>query len=214
MKKKFRKTKFSLDLGTHLISSGYNDLTINYFDKNGNTILSLTDDIPQRDFEIIARWEFDIYFHKNVFMRFGNAFDFWNSIYKDWSIGGGLQFNMSKQRPVFLRTAAQYSYLRYYRKVGNAENDYGKFRVENEKFKGDEIRLSYGSRHHNLNLSGELSIELNRNRELYFRGTYHYTFANQQDVWFRETKQWGRRDHRLPVSSSRLEILSNDAQVL
>ncbi len=211
VKKKFRKTKFSLGLGTHLIPSSSNPLTINYFDKNGGEILSLTDDIPQRDFEIIARWEFDIFFHKNVFMRFGNAFDFYNSIYKDWAIGGGLQMNLSKQRPVYLRTVAQYSYLRYYRKVGNAENDYGKFKVERERFKGDEIRLSYGSRHHNLNLTGELSIELNRRRELYFRGTYHYTFASRQDVWFRETKQWGRKDHRLPVSDSRLSVMSNDA---
>jgi hypothetical protein len=210
VRKKFRKTKFSIGLGTHLLSTGHDPLSIQYFDKNGATILSLTDDISQRDFEIIARWEFDIYFHKNVFMRFGNAFDFYNSIYKDWAIGGGLQFNMSRQRPVFLRTVAQYSYLRYYRKVGNAENNYGKFKVEGERFKGDEIRLSYGSRHHNLNLTGELSIELNRRRELYFRGTYHYTFARQQDVWFRETKQWGRKDHRLPVNDDRLSVMHDD----
>ncbi|MBK9012836.1 MAG: carboxypeptidase-like regulatory domain-containing protein [Saprospiraceae bacterium] len=53
VKKKFRKTKFSLGLGTHLISSSSNPLTINYFDKEGAEILSLTDDIPQRDFEVL-----------------------------------------------------------------------------------------------------------------------------------------------------------------
>ncbi len=210
VRKRFRKTKMSLGLGTHLISTGSIPLTINYFDGDGDEILTLTDDLEQRDFEIIGRWEFDVFFHKNVFMRFGWGFDFWNSIYKDRAIGLGFQSNLSKQRPVYFRAVAQYSYLRYYRKLGNAQNDYGKFKVERERFKGDEVRLSYGSRHHNLNLSGELAIELNRNRELYFRGTYHYTFAHKQDVWFKETKQFSRKDHRLPVSSSRLEILSND----
>jgi hypothetical protein len=95
--------------------------------------------------------------------------------------------------------------------LGNAENDYGRFKVEGERFRGKEVRLSYGSHFHNLNLSGELSIELNRNRELYFRGTYHNAFASGQDVWFKETRQPSRKDHRLPVSSSRLEITSNDA---
>ena len=109
-----------------------------------------------------------------------------------------------------MRAVAQYSYLRYYRKLGNAQNDYGKFKVEGERFRGDEIRLSYGSHSHNVNLSGELAIELNRNRELYFRGTYHYSFASKQDVWFKETKQFFRKDHRLPISNSQLQILSDD----
>jgi CarboxypepD_reg-like domain len=212
VKKKFRKTKMSLGLGTHLISSGVNPLTISYFDKDGDEILSYSDKIKDRDFEVIGRWEFDIAFHKNMFVRFGWGFDFWQSTYRERGIGLGFQTNLTpKKRPVFLRGVAQYSYLRYYRKLGNAENDYGRFKVERERFRGKEVRLSYGSHFHNLNLSGELSIELNRNRELYFRGTYHYAFASGQDVWFKETRQPSRKDHRLPVSSSRLEITSNDA---
>ncbi len=211
MKKKFRRFKMSMGLGTHLMTTGYTPLTINYLDGKGGTILSLNDDLEKRDFEIIGRWDFDISFHKNFFVRLGWGFDFWNSIYKDRAIGLGFQTNLTpNRRPVILRTVAQYSYLRYYRKVGNAENDAGKFKVEGEKFKGDEIRLSYGSHSHNLNLSGEVAIELNRNRELYFRGTYHYAFARKQDVWFRETKRPFRADHRLPISDSRLEILSDD----
>ncbi|MCC6727134.1 MAG: hypothetical protein IT258_21705, partial [Saprospiraceae bacterium] len=101
--------------------------------------------------------------------------------------------------------------LRYYRMVGNAENDYGRFKVEGERFRGKEVRLSYGSRFHNLNLSGELSFELKRHKELYFRGTYHYAFAHKQDVWFKETRQPSRKDHRLPANDSHLEITSNDA---
>jgi hypothetical protein len=173
--------------------------------------LSLSDDLEKRDFEVIGRLDFDVMFHKNLFVRFGWGFDFWNSIYKDRAIGIGFQSNlMPKRRPILLRGVAQYSYLRYYRKLGNAENNYGKFKVERERFRGDEISLSYGSHSHNLNLSGELAIELNRNRELYFRGTYHYAFARKQDVWFRETKRPFRDDHRLPLSDSRLEVLRND----
>ncbi|MBK8566233.1 MAG: carboxypeptidase-like regulatory domain-containing protein [Saprospiraceae bacterium] len=212
VKKKFRKTKMLFGLGTHLISSGTAPMTINYFDGDGDQILSLTNDIPNREFEVIGRWEFDIAFHKNLFVRFGWGFDFWKSTYRERGIGLGFQTNMTpKRRPIILRGVAQYSYLRYYRMLGNAENDHGRFKVEGERFRGKEVRLSYGSHFHNLNLSGELSIELNRSRELYFRGTYHYAFASGQDVWFKETRQPSRKDHRLPVSSSRLEITSNDA---
>jgi hypothetical protein len=212
VKKKFNRVKMGLGMGTHLLSSGGIPLAINYSDGKGGQILSLTDDLKKRDFEIIGRLEFDIAFNKNLFLRLGWGFDFWNSIYKDRAIGLGYQANLTpRHRPIILRTVAQYSYLRYYRKLGNAENDYGKFKVEGERFRGDEIRLSYGSHSHNVNLSGELAIELNRNRELYFRGTYHYAFARKQDVWFRETKRPFRADHRLPLSDSRLEVLSNDA---
>lgn len=212
VKKKFKRINMSLGLGSHIVQTEPIPLTINYFDGKGNEILTLSDDLKNRDYEIIGRWDFDIAFNKNLFMRLGWGFDFWNSIYKDRAIGLGFQTNITpKRRPVYFRTIAQYSYHRYYRKLGNAENDYGKFKVEGERFKGDEIRLSYGSHSHNLNLSAEVSVELNRNRELYFRGTYHYAFARKQDVWFRETKRPFRGDHRLPLSDGRLEVLSNDA---
>lgn len=212
VKKKFKRFSTSFGLGSHLLPSGPTPMTINYMDSKGAEILHLNKSLTERDFEVIGRWDFDIAFNKNLYLRFGWGFDFWNSIYKDRAIGLGFQTNLTpKRRPIFLRTVAQYSYLRYYRKLGNAENDYGKFKVEGEKFKGNEISLSYGSHSHNLNLTGEISIELNRNRELYFRGTYHYAFASKQDVWFRETKRPFRADHRLPLSDSRLEVLSNDA---
>ncbi|MCU0348666.1 MAG: carboxypeptidase-like regulatory domain-containing protein, partial [Saprospiraceae bacterium] len=212
VRNKFAKVRMGMGLGTHLISSGQNPLGISYFDGDGDQILSLDGKVPQREFEVIGQLEFDIAFRKNWFMRFGWGFDFWNSIYKDRAIGFGFQVNLRpKHRPIILRTVAQYSYLRYYRKLGNAENDYGRFKVERERFRGDEIRLSYGSRFHIAKLSAELSIELHRHRELYFRGSYHYAYAHHQDVWFKETRQPSRKDHRLPVSSSRLEVVSKDA---
>lgn len=213
VKKRFDRVKFSMGLGVHLLETGRpTPLTISYLDGDGREILSLTDDIFQQGFEVIGRWEFDVFLKRNWFLRFGNAFDFHTNVYKDWSVGTGLQMNLRpRHRPIFLRAAAQYSYLKYYRKVGNAENDYGKFKVRRKKFKGDEVRLSYGSRHHNLNLSAEMAIELNPGRELYFRGTYHYTFAHAQDVWFKETKQFHRKDRKLPVGHERLFVTENDA---
>ncbi|MCC6723237.1 MAG: carboxypeptidase-like regulatory domain-containing protein, partial [Saprospiraceae bacterium] len=109
VKKKFRKTKMLMGLGTHLISSGSNPLTINYFDGGRDTILSLTNDIPDRDFEVIGRWEFDISFHKNLFVRFGWGFDFWKSTYRERGIGLGFQLNSTpKHRPILIRGVAQY----------------------------------------------------------------------------------------------------------
>ena len=169
----------------------------------------MSDDISNREREITANWDFDIFFNPNFFMRFGNTFNFTKSIYKDWSIGVGSQFNLSKGRPVFFKAIAQYDYLQYARVVGNAENDYGKFEVKNKKFKAESIRMSYGSRMHNIKLTGELSIELNPDRELYVRGGYYWNFASQENIWFKERKEIFRKDKRLPIKSDQLEITQN-----
>ncbi|MEO1257445.1 MAG: carboxypeptidase-like regulatory domain-containing protein [Bacteroidota bacterium] len=210
VRRNFRRVRFSLGAGTHLLSTQEGPLSINYFDGDGETILSLTDDISNRDFEITTSWDFDIYFNPNFFMRFGNTFNYTKSIYKDWAIGVGTQVNLSKGRPVFLRAVAQYDYLRYARVVGAADNDYGKFEVKNKKFKAESIRLSYGSRLHNVKLTGELSIELNPGQELYFRGGYFWNFASQESLWFKERKEIFRKDKRLPIKNDQLVIMQND----
>jgi hypothetical protein len=125
-------------------------------------------------------------------------------------VGVGTQFNLSKGRPVFFKTIAEYDYLRYARVVGNVDNDYGDFKVKGKKFKAESIRLSYGSRLHNLKLSAELSLELNRGQELYVRGSYFWTFASQQLIWFKERKEIFRKDKKLPIKKSQLEVLQND----
>lgn len=208
--KRFNRVKFSFGTGVHLLTTGNDDMSIRYANNDGETILLTEDRISDRDFEIMAHWDFDIFFNPNFFMRFGNAFDFYNSIYKDWSLGAGTQFNISKGRPVFLKTVASYDFLRYARVVGNADNDYGDFKVRNKKFKSESVRLSYGSRSHILKLSAELSIELNRGQEFFIRGGYFWTFASQQNVWFKERKELFRKDNRLPVKNDRLEVFLSD----
>ena len=210
VREKFSKVNFLMGINTHLITTQNDPLDINYVDKDGLTILAVNDDISKKDFEIMFRWELDIYLKKYLFIRFGNAFDFSKSLYKDWTLGAGTRFNLSKKRPVFFKTAAQYSYLRYARVVGSADNDYGKFKVDNKKFKAESIRLSYGSRLHNLKLSGELSIELNPDRELYFRGSYYWTFASQENMWFKERKELFRKKERTRLTNDRLTVLEND----
>ena len=209
VRKQFNRVKFSLGAGTHFLPTEESTIDIVYFNKNDETILSLSDDISNREREITANWDFDIFFNPNFFMRFGNTFNFTKSIYKDWSIGVGSQFNLSKGRPVFFKAIAQYDYLQYARVVGNAENDYGKFEVKNKKFKAESIRMSYGSRMHNIKLTGELSIELNPDRELYVRGGYYWNFASQENIWFKERKEIFRKDKRLPIKSDQLEITQN-----
>lgn len=206
VRRQFNRVKFSLGAGTHFLQTQEDPLSITYLDGKGETILSLTDDISKIEREIIANWDFDIFFNPNFFMRFGNAFNFTKSIYKDWAIGVGTQFNLSKRRPFYFKAAAQYDYLRYARVVGNAENDYGHFKVKGKKFKANSIRTSYGSRLHNIKLSGEFSIELNPSQELYVRGNYFWNFASQENIWFKERKEIFRKDKRLPIKNDQLFI--------
>ena len=210
VRKQFNRVKFSFGAGTHLLTTEEQPLTIEYYNGKGETILSLTDDIEKRDFEIIGNWDFDVFFNPNFFVRLGNSFDFSKSIYKDWSLGAGTQLNLSKGRPIFFKALAQYNFLRYGRVVGNADNNYGHFKVDGKKFKAESIRLNYGSRLHNVKLSSEISIELNPSQELYFRGSYYWTFASQENVWFKERKEIFRKDKRLPIKDDHLSITRSD----
>ncbi len=210
VQRRFDRVKFMFGAGTHLLSSGDANLAVSYKDGEGEAILSAENDIPYREFEVVANWDFDIFFNQYVFLRFGNAFNFSNAIYKDWALGMGTQFNLSKQRPVYFKAIAQYDYLRHARKIGNADNDYGKFKIDGKKFKSESVKMHYGSRLHNLKLSTELSIELNPDRELYFRGSYFWTFADQQNVWFKERKELFKADKRLPIKNDRLSVYTID----
>ncbi len=205
-RRRFDRVKFLLGTGAHVLSTEHRPLSISYLNGEGETIIAVNDDIPSREIEVILQWDFDVFFNRYFFMRFGNAFNFSNAIYKDWSMGVGTQLSLSKKRPVYFKTIAQYNYLRYARRVGTADNDYGKFKVKGKKFKANSISMNYGSRIHNVKLSAELAIELHPDRELYFRGSYFWTFADQQNVWFKERKEIFRADKRLPVKDDKLLI--------
>ena len=198
--------------GPHFISSQQENLSLTLLsdDENPTTIMSLTDNIGQRDFEIISHWDWDIFFRKNLFVRFGSAWDYGNSIYKGRDLGIGAEINLSKQRPFFVKAIAQYSNLKYARKLGSVDSDYGKFRMKG-KFKGDSFFMYYGNRTHNLKLSGELSIELNPGQEFYVRGSYLMPFHHRADIWIKERKQFSRRKRWILADDKRVNVLKNDA---
>ncbi len=211
-KRPYNKFSTSFGLGTHLISTPKSQMGITILsdDEPRETIMFLSDEMKGREFEIIGSIDLDFFFKRNFFLRFGSALDFADSRYKERSVGLGFQMNVSKQRPFFIRASAQYSNFKYYRKLGLGDNDYGKFKIEGEKFKANDIKLNYGSRTHNLKFSAEMAIELNPGREFYIRGTYFMPFHRRQDIWMQERKELFRKKTNVPVSSGRVQVTQND----
>ncbi len=211
-KKDFNRFSFHTGLGTHIISSGDDQMGVTILTDNEprETILSVSDEIKNREFEIIGNLGFDFYLKRNLFIRANTVFDFADSRYKERSIGMGLSMNLSKQRPLFFRAVAEYSNFKYYRKIGVADNDYGKFKIEGKKFKANNIKVNYGSQTRNLKLTAEFAIELNPAREFYLRGTYFMPFSRRQDIWMQERKELFRKKAGVEVDNSRVQVTRND----
>ena len=207
----YERARFHFGLGTHLINFGVDQLgiTLSSNENPSETIVSLTDDLNNRNFEIIGTWDLDIYFHKNFFARYGTQFDFYNSIYKNFSIGAGSGFNLSKKRPIFFKTIVQYSHLRYARKLGRVDNDFGKFTFDDKNFNSNSVNLYYGNRTHNLKVSAEISIEANPSREFYIRGAYLLPFAKRPDIWIKERGQLFNRKRRRSIENSDIQVTQN-----
>lgn len=211
-KRDYQRFKFHLGLGTHFINSGVEALgiTVSSDENNQETIVSLKDDLKNRDFEITGNWDLDFFFRKNFYVRLGSQFDFYNSIYKEKSIGVGTEFNLSKKRPFYLKAIAQYSKLRYARRLGSVANDYGKFKIDGKKFNSKSVNLYYGNRTHNIKLSTEVSIELDPGRELYIRGTYLLPFSKRPEIWIKERRQVFKKKRSRPVEKSYIDVTQNE----
>lgn len=208
----YDRAKFHLGLGTHLINSQAIDkLGINILtnDDVPETIVALENDLKSRDFEIVGRWDLDVYFQKNFFVRIGSGFDFYNSILRERSIGFGTELNLSKQRPFYVKFIGQYSNLRYARKLGDTENDYGKFKVRGKKINSKSVNLYYGNRNHNLKLSAEISLEINPNKEYYIRGVYNLPFARNQEIWIKERRQIFRKKRNVSIDKDYIQVTQN-----
>jgi hypothetical protein len=205
-KKKLRdysRVNFMLGLGSHFISTEEAQMGITYFaekGENSDTIIAVNEQMPGRDFEINWNADIDISLNRNLFFRLGLSGDFYNSIYKESSIGFGGRVNFSKQRPFYLKGIASYSNLRYARYIGQAKNDYGEFRANGKKFNSDYINMYYGSRTKNIKLAAEFAIELNPGRELYVRGSYFLPINRRQEVWLWERGQLFRKKRYIPVN--------------
>ena len=211
-KKDYSKVRFMFGLGSHLITTESAQMGIAYLTDSGekpDTIISVNKLMPARNFEINWTADFDIAVSKNLFIRAGVSGDFYNSIYKEGSIGFGGRVNFSKQRPFYLKGIASYSGLRYARLVDEADNNYGKFEANGKKFKADYINMYYGSRNHTLKLAAELSIELNPGRELYVRGAYFLPFSSRQEIWLWERGELFRKKRYVPVSDGQVKVNRN-----
>ncbi len=212
-KRGYDRAKFHIGLGTHLIQSGVDQLGITLLtnDESPETIISIEDDLRNREFEVNGYWDLDIFYHKNFFVRIGSSFDFYNSIYKEKSLGFGAELNLSKQRPFYLKAIAQYSNLKYARKLGDVDNDFGKFNFDGKKFNSKSVNVYYGNRTHNLKLSAEMSIEINPNKEYYVRGTYFLPFSKRQEIWLKERRQFFNKKRRESIDESYINIIQNDS---
>ena len=211
-KRGYDRVKFHLGLGTHLLQSGVDQLGVTLVTDNEapETILNVQKDLKNRDFEITGNWDMDIFFRKNFFVRLGQSFDFYNSIYKQKSIGFGAELNLSKQRPFYIKAIAQYSELKYARKLGEVDNDFGKFKFDGKKFNSKLINVYYGNRTHNLKLSAEISLEMNPSQEVYIRGSYYLPFSKRQEIWLKERRQFFNKKRRKSIDESYIHVTQND----
>lgn len=188
--------------GTHLLSTQGGDMRIRYLEGDeGETILELNDQLQSRELEPIYHADLRIYFRQNYFFTWNISRDLWNSFYRERSLGFGASYNLSKQRPVFLRMMVQESRLRYARLLGDASNDFGDFRADDKKFNSDKVNVFYGSQTHNLRFSLELAIELNPRRDIFVRGSYLLPFDREEHIYLRERNQLFRKKARVPLSN-------------
>ena len=202
----------SLGFGVHALPSTPPPLSIAYGASASEPELALSATADDRDYEAVAHWDIDLVLHRNAFVRYTTAFDLGSNTYGVRAIGLGAQANLTpRRRPIVLRAVTQYSRLRYYRTLGRAPLADSPLEIDGKKFKGDEVRLGYGSHRHDLSVSGELSVALRRGRALFARATYHYRLAERTGVWFKETGQVFRRDRHLPVSDEWVRVTSDDA---
>ncbi len=211
-KKEFSRIKVMFGLGSHLIQTDGARMGITYLSDAGespDTIISVNEYMKSRNFEVNWNFDLDVAINKNLFARVGFRGDFYNSIYKESSIGFGARVNLTKQRPFYFKGIASYSGLRYARKVGEAKNEYGKFEANGKKFKADYINMYYGSRTHNLKLAAEFSMELNPGREIYLRGEYFLPFSRRQEIWLWERGELFRKKRYVPVSDGEVRVDRN-----
>jgi hypothetical protein len=210
-KKKFRVSmQFQPGVGVHLLETTPATLGITYFDEeSGLEAISASGQLPNRQFEILAQIEGNIMFGKNLFLHWGFSGDFYNHIYRERSIGPGIQLNLAKQRPFMIKAMAQYSNLNYGAKVGQAENDFGRFRADGKRYKADRINMYYGATSHNLETSVELALEIHPGLELFARGTYFYPFAQNEKIWLWERRELFRKKDSMPIDNNIL-IESDD----
>lgn len=211
-KKRKRRFRFETSLGTgaHLITTDQTQIGVSYFDdQTSQSFIGVNNEIQARQFEAIYTSELNMIINDRWFLRFASARDFGRTIFRESSTGAGVQFNLSRQRPILLKLSAHRNRNRYARIVGIFDNEEAPVTIDGKRFNSNRIRVFYGTRSRQLKLSGELAVELNRNKEIYIRGSYFLPYSQEQEVNFRETSYFFRKRVRLPIESDNLLTTMN-----
>jgi hypothetical protein len=197
------KFRANFGAGVHFIPTAARTVGINYLtDDLTQNILSINGVVDPRDYEIIGFHDYDVLLGKHLFIRFGRGGNFIKSVHKETNLGVGIDFKLTKRRPVNFRFLAQHSRIQYARFIGQATNEFGKFEIDRKHFNAKRIDVYYGSRTHNLKFSSELAIELGRHRGIFIRGTYYLPFVQQNEIFLRERGQIFRKKVRVPESAA------------
>jgi hypothetical protein len=205
---------FSYGLGAHHLPVESAQYQLGYFNQpEGTTILEVNEPIEEREIEPIYQWGIDITYRDRYLVRWSLARDLWNSIYRENAIGGGLQFNLTKKhRPFYVRPMVQFSRLLYARKVGEADNDFGRFDADGKKFKANKVNMYTGDRTYSWKLSLEMALELNPSRELFFRVGYLMPYSQSERVFLRERGRVFPKRAELKVDGAQVRTSRNESE--
>lgn len=205
---------FSYGLGAHHLPVESAHYQLGYFKQpEGTPILEVNEPIEAREIEPIYQWGIDITYRDRYLVRWSLARDLWNSIYRENAIGGGLQFNLTKKhRPFYVRPMVQFSRLLYARKVGEADNDFGRFDADGKKFKANKVNMYTGDRIYSWKLSLEMALELNPSRELFFRVGYLMPYSQSERVFLRERGRIFPKRAELKVDGTQVRTSRNESE--
>ena len=201
-------------IGVHYIPTPASNITLSYLESAGGpAIISVSNTIKERQYEFFMPFDIDLGIGKHWFIRWGFSIEYLQSIYKEHSFGVGGEVKLTKRmRPIFLRGLVQHSKHQYAVKIGQADNEFGKFKADGKKFKSDKINMYYGARTHNLKASLELALEIHPGMEFFIAGSYMLPFARKNHVflWERDRLFFFRRRAKLDVDD-RITVLKDDA---
>ena len=206
------RPRLQVGLGYHAVSSGLDPIRFRYLEEAGtNPLIDVTEGLDQRDGEITWSWNAMYYANRRLFFRYLVHQEFGDAIYENQQLSSGLEFNLSKQRPFYVRPSVELGRLRYARKLTRIDNPVDKFEVDGDDFNSERVNLYYGQRQHTVGAGMELAIELNPDRELFLRGSYQYAFDNRPQAWFWERGGLFRKKTRLNIDdSAQVLVTQND----
>ena len=204
------RTQGILAAGIHHLTTPGGAVGVTYAENGTDETFAASRTISGRDYEFPLTIGSRVVWNDRWILAADWSYNFQESIYRNNAIGAGVQFNLSRQRPVYLKLIAQHNRLRYARRIDVVDNPVDRFEFDDKRINSNRFNLYYGTRTYQARFTGEFSIELNRNRELYLRGSYHLPWSERPDVWIKERGFLSKKDN-LKVEDPALQVFFNDA---